>query len=174
MTYVVGGECRSPRIVPRREWVITSSICTRRWRAPSCLSNSLDDGQYNSLKSSAGSTVAAPHHPRVTCAGATERSNWKHFLAAPVFYKVPTCCQSYSVSCKFLWPPYGIGQAIIFLPCGFFFLSFFLLYGRPVRSRCGHYMFVLFMVALWNRADHYIFIPSFVLFLLSIFLFFLA
>ena len=26
-----------------------------------------------------------------------------------------------------LWPPYGIGQAIIFLPCGFFFylLSFF-------------------------------------------------
>jgi len=27
---------------------------------------------------------------------------------------------------KFLWPPYGIGQAIIFLPCGFF-----LLYGHP-------------------------------------------
>jgi len=26
-----------------------------------------------------------------------------------------------------LWPPYVIGQAIIFLPCGFFFyLSFFL------------------------------------------------
>jgi len=26
-----------------------------------------------------------------------------------------------------LWPPYGIGQAIIFLPCGFFYLllSFF-------------------------------------------------
>jgi len=23
----------------------------------------------------------------------------------------------------FLWPPYGIGQAIIFLPCGFFFSS---------------------------------------------------
>jgi len=26
----------------------------------------------------------------------------------------------------FLWPPYGIGQAIIFLPCRFFLLSFFL------------------------------------------------
>jgi len=36
------------------------------------------------------------------------------------------------------WPPYGIGHAIIFLPCGFF-LSFF-------------------MVALCNRADHNIFI----------------
>jgi len=39
-----------------------------------------------------------------------------------------------------LWSPYGIGQSIIFLPCGFFFsLSFF-------------------MVALCNKADHYIFI----------------
>jgi len=28
-------------------------------------------------------------------------------------------------SCYFLWPPYGIGQAFIFLPCGFFLLSFF-------------------------------------------------
>ena len=27
-----------------------------------------------------------------------------------------------------LWPPYGIGQAIIFLPCGFFLLSFFFLF----------------------------------------------
>jgi len=25
----------------------------------------------------------------------------------------------------FLWPPYGIGQAIIFLPCGFFFYLLF-------------------------------------------------
>jgi len=27
----------------------------------------------------------------------------------------------------FLWPPYAIGQAIIFLPCGFFFFFFYLL-----------------------------------------------
>ena len=28
----------------------------------------------------------------------------------------------------FLWPPYGIGQTIIFLPCGFFLLLFFFFY----------------------------------------------
>jgi len=31
----------------------------------------------------------------------------------------------------YLWPPYGIGQAIIFLPCGFYlsyFLSFYLFF----------------------------------------------
>jgi len=34
-----------------------------------------------------------------------------------------------------LWPPYGIGQAIIFLPCGFFLLlSFFLLFFSPNLS----------------------------------------
>ena len=33
-------------------------------------------------------------------------------------------------------------------------------YGRPAYSRCGHYIIVLWfvMVALWNRADHYVFI----------------
>ena len=30
-----------------------------------------------------------------------------------------------------LWSPYGIGQTIIFLPCGFFMAA--------LRSRCGHY-----------------------------------
>jgi len=44
-----------------------------------------------------------------------------------------------------------IGQTIIFLPCDFYLLSFF-------------------MVALWNRADHYIFILWFLL--LSFFLLF--
>jgi len=29
----------------------------------------------------------------------------------------------YIICC--LWPPYGIGQAIIFLPCGFFFCLLF-------------------------------------------------
>jgi len=45
-----------------------------------------------------------------------------------------------------LWPPYLIGQDIIFSSCGFFF----------------------FMVALCNRADHYIF----ALWFLSLFFFF--
>ena len=31
------------------------------------------------------------------------------------------------LQCFLLWMPYGIGQAIIFLPCGFFLLSFFFL-----------------------------------------------
>jgi len=31
----------------------------------------------------------------------------------------------FNVKIVFLWPPYVIGQAIIFLPCGFFFLLFF-------------------------------------------------
>jgi len=35
----------------------------------------------------------------------------------------------------FLWPPYEIGQAIIFLPCGFFLLSsFFLSFSSPNLS----------------------------------------
>jgi len=29
---------------------------------------------------------------------------------------------------RYLWPPYWIGQAIIFLPCGFFLSCFFLLF----------------------------------------------
>jgi len=33
-------------------------------------------------------------------------------------------------SLALLWSPYGIGQTIIFLPCGFLF--FLLLYGRPM------------------------------------------
>jgi len=32
-----------------------------------------------------------------------------------------------------LWPPYGIGQAVIFLSCGFFFLSSF--FSLPIFSR---------------------------------------
>jgi len=41
-----------------------------------------------------------------------------------------------------------------------------------LRSRCGHYIFVLFMATLWNRAGHYIFVVWFLsfFFLLSFFL----
>ena len=36
------------------------------------------------------------------------------------------CCDSAMTCCiGLLWPPYEIGQAIIFLPCGFFLLSSF-------------------------------------------------
>jgi len=33
-----------------------------------------------------------------------------------------------------LWPPYVIGQAIIFLPCGFYLLSFFFFFSSPNLS----------------------------------------
>jgi len=52
---------------------------------------------------------------------------------------------------SFLWPPYGIGQATIFLPCDF-------------------YLSIFFLCSLWNRADHYIFILWFLsIYLLSFF-----
>jgi len=34
-----------------------------------------------------------------------------------------------------LWPPYVIGQAIMFLPCGFYLLSFFLLFFLALSQR---------------------------------------
>jgi len=50
----------------------------------------------------------------------------------------------------FLWSPYGIGQTIIFLPCGFFFLfSSPNLSGRrlDVRHTCTH---GVALVRIWN------------------------
>jgi len=36
----------------------------------------------------------------------------------------------FNVILGYLWPPYGIGQAIMFLPCGFFYL-----FSSPILSR---------------------------------------
>ena len=36
----------------------------------------------------------------------------------------------------FLWPPYGIGQDIIFLPCGFFYLLSIFFFSSPNLNRC--------------------------------------
>jgi len=48
-----------------------------------------------------------------------------------------------SLLCLFLWPPYGIGRAIIFLSCGFFFFyllcSFSLAYSQPPQIECLPY-----------------------------------
>ena len=42
--------------------------------------------------------------------------------------------------CKLLWPPYGIGQAIIFLPCDFYLLSsFFLAWSQRSEIGCLPY-----------------------------------
>jgi len=46
----------------------------------------------------------------------------------------------------FLWSLYGIGQTIIFLPCGFFFLSFF--FPRLI-SAVGDWMFAILPHMVW-------------------------
>jgi len=64
-----------------------------------------------------------------------------------VHYMLLTVMRSYycsenqdgAVHRNFLWPPYGIGQAIIFSSCGFFFLLlsssiFFLAYSHPLQN----------------------------------------
>ena len=51
------------------------------------------------------------------------------------------CLYRFSILCVFLfsldylWPPYGIGQAIIFLPCGFFLRSIFFLSSPNLSGR---------------------------------------
>jgi len=62
--------------------------------------------------------------------------------------------------------PSIFGRAAITLGIGPHSSSFFLMVA--LWNRADHYIFILFMVALCNRADHYIFI----LFLLSFFLFY--
>jgi len=45
---------------------------------------------------------------------------------------------------EWLWPPYVIGQGIIFLPCGCFYLSiFFLAYSQPSQIGCLPYFHTL-------------------------------
>jgi len=72
-------------------------------------------------------------------------------------------------SVQSLWPPYEIGQAIIFLPCGFLWPPF-VAGADIILLPCDLFLLLHFMVALWNTADHYIFA---LWFLLSLF-FFLA
>jgi len=64
-----------------------------------------------------------------------------------------------------MWPPYVIGQAIIFLPCGFFLMI-------ALCNRADHYIFILWlllMAALHSICGHYIFALWCLSFYLSIF-----
>jgi len=49
----------------------------------------------------------------------------------------------------FLWPPDGIGQAIIFLPCGFFLSSFFLLFIPRLISAVAEWMSTILLDMVW-------------------------
>jgi len=46
---------------------------------------------------------------------------------------------------RYLWPPYGIGQAIIFLPCGFYLSSFF----PRLISAVGDWMSTILPHMVW-------------------------
>jgi len=48
----------------------------------------------------------------------------------------------------FLWPPYGIGQAIIFLPCGFYLSFFFYIFPRLI-SAAADWMSTILRHMMW-------------------------
>jgi len=56
-------------------------------------------------------------------------AHWRHLANTtepPMCGADAACCQiTWQFDDVLLWPPYVIGQAIIFLPCGFFFLSLY-------------------------------------------------
>jgi len=82
-------------------------------------------------------SVTARHSMGVSQTAALNRGRHLYSAVRPsrwALAHISSCC---------LWWPYVIGQTIIFLPCNFF-LSIF-------------YLSIFFMVALWNRAGHYIF-----------------
>ena len=47
------------------------------------------------------------------------------------------------------WPPYGIGQAIIFLPCGFFLSSIFFSFFPHLISAAADWMSTILPHMLW-------------------------
>ena len=69
------------------------------------------------------------------------------FSALAVFLR----CQESS-----LCPPYGIEQAVVFSSCGFFVLSSFF-FMAALRSRCGHYIFVLWFLLMAPVSSFFLF-----------------
>ena len=55
--------------------------------------------------------------------------------AAKEKWTLEVCVCFYLLVCL-LWSPYVIGHSIILLPCGFFFLSFFLLFSLAYSQQC--------------------------------------
>jgi len=58
-----------------------------------------------------------------------------HPQSAPSYVSLQRASFSFFISNYFLWSPYRIGQTIIFLPCGFFFLSSSFFLSSPNHSR---------------------------------------
>jgi len=75
----------------------------------------------------------------------SELLNMRLQLASICFLKITKRL----VTCIFsLWPPYVIGQAIIFLPRGFY-LSFFYLFCSPNLSAVGDWMSTILPHMVW-------------------------
>jgi len=54
---------------------------------------------------------------------------------------------------SYLWPPYVIGQAIIFLPCGFF-LSFYLpFFPRLISAAAADWMSTILPHMVWPQCE---------------------
>jgi len=62
--------------------------------------------------------------------------------------KTPTPC-----ALSWLWPPYEIGQAIIFLPCGFCLLSFFFFFFPPLISAAAHWISTILQHMVWPQRE---------------------
>jgi len=66
----------------------------------------------------------------------------------PVMAALRSRCGHYILSC-FLWSPYGIGQAIIFLPCSFCLSSIFFLFFPRLISAVADWMSAILAYMVW-------------------------
>ena len=69
----------------------------------------------------------------------------------PNFLRISIVAKRSSISATaehLLWPPYGIGQAIIFLPCGFF-LSYFFFFFPRLMSAAADWMSTILPHMVW-------------------------
>jgi len=53
----------------------------------------------------------------------------------------------------YLWPPYVIGQAIMFLPCGFYLLSSFFLFFLRLISAAANWMSTILRHLMWPECE---------------------
>jgi len=56
---------------------------------------------------------------------------------------------TYVLQNKLLWPPYEIGQTIIFLPCGFFLSSVYLFFFPRLILAAAHWMSIILYTMVW-------------------------
>jgi len=71
---------------------------------------------------------------------------YDHWRRSRSQMSMPKAHVTYQQQERYLWPPYGVQQAIIFLPCGFFFYLFFLASCRkPENLRYNSFTY-----ALWS------------------------